>query len=95
MRTGLVSEVFAQKMYGGKNCLFSKKKPLTTYERYQIVIDELEIGAVGTDFSRRTSGWAREDPGRVRTWRSMKNMHFSEMYTNATSNHKSIQIKYF
>jgi hypothetical protein len=80
---------------GARTACFPRKKPLTTYERYQIVIDELEIGAVGTDFSRRTSGWAREDPGRVRTWRSMKNMHFSEMYTNATSNHKSIQIKYF
>jgi hypothetical protein len=53
------------------------------YKRHQIVKAELEIGAVGADFSRRTSWWAREDPGRARTWKSMKNMHFPEMYTNA------------
>jgi hypothetical protein len=36
------------------------------YKRRQIAIIELEIGAVGTDFSRRTSCWGREDPGRAR-----------------------------
>jgi hypothetical protein len=30
----------------------------------QIVIAELEIGAVGTDFPRRTSWWARRIPGK-------------------------------
>jgi hypothetical protein len=51
------------------------KKPLTIYERYQIVIAELEIGAVGTVYSRRLSWWARENPGKARTWKSMKNVH--------------------
>jgi hypothetical protein len=43
---------------------------------------ELEIGFIGTDFSRRTSWWARENPGRARTWKSMKNDDFCEMYSN-------------
>jgi hypothetical protein len=47
------------------------------------VINEFEIGAVGTDCSRQTSWWARENPGRARTWKLMKNIHFSENYTNA------------
>jgi hypothetical protein len=47
-----------------------------------MLIDELEIAAVGTDVSRRTSWWAREDPGRARTWKSMKNKHVLEMYKN-------------
>jgi hypothetical protein len=57
---------------------------VTIHKRHQIVkIAELEIGAVGTDFSRRTSWRAREDLGRARTWKSMNNVHFSEMGTNA------------
>jgi uncharacterized NAD(P)/FAD-binding protein YdhS len=43
------------------------KKTVTIYKRHQIAITELEFGAVGTDVSRRTSWWAREDPGRART----------------------------
>jgi hypothetical protein len=39
--------------------------------------------AVGTDFPRRTSWWAREDPGRAITWKSMKNGHLFEMYINS------------
>jgi hypothetical protein len=74
MRTGLVTLMFVQEISGGKNCRFSKKKPLTVYKRHQIVITELKIKAVGIDFSRRTSRWAREDPRRARTWKSMKNM---------------------
>jgi hypothetical protein len=59
---------------GGKNCLLSTKKPLTIHERHQIAINELEIGAVGTNLlSMRKSRWAREDPGRARTWKSMNN----------------------
>jgi hypothetical protein len=69
-----------------RNCMgarivsFGKKQKNTLtiyiYQRHQIVIAELEIGAAGADFSRRTSWWAREDPGRARTWKSMKSMHF-------------------
>jgi hypothetical protein len=62
-----------QEKYGGKNCLlFSWKKPLTICKRHRIVINKLEIGAVGTDFSRRTSWW----PGRARTWKSMQTCTF-------------------
>jgi hypothetical protein len=46
------------------------------------LITELEIGAIGTDISRRTSWWAREDLGKARTRKSMKNSHCFEMYTN-------------
>jgi hypothetical protein len=67
-----------------KSALFNKK-PSTIYKRHQILITELEIWTASTDFSRRTSWWAREDPGRARTWKSMKNMHFSEMSTNSKS----------
>jgi hypothetical protein len=52
---------FFQEMSGSENCRFSTKKRLTIYKRHQMVITELEIGAAGTDFSRRTSWWARED----------------------------------
>jgi hypothetical protein len=38
------------------------KRSLTIDKRHQIGITELEIEAVGTDFSRRTSWWTREDP---------------------------------
>jgi hypothetical protein len=51
--------------------VFVNKKPLTIYKWHQM-ITELEIGAVGTDFSRRTSWWAREVPGRANKWKSMK-----------------------
>jgi hypothetical protein len=81
--------MFSGEMHGGKNCLLSKNKLLTIYKRYRIVITELEIGAVGTDFSRQTSQLAREDPGRARTWKSMKNQHLFEMYTN-TKNAQTI-----
>jgi hypothetical protein len=86
---------FVKTKSGSKNCLFSRKKPLTIYKLHQIVIAELEIGAVGTDFSRRTPWWARENSGRARTWKTMKNMHFSEMYTNAQSNPKTDQTQIF
>jgi hypothetical protein len=56
-----------QKNPGGKSCHLSKKNQLNMYKRHQIVIDELEIRSIGTDFSRQTSWWAREDPGRART----------------------------
>jgi hypothetical protein len=46
------------------------------------VIAELEIGAVGTEFSRRMSQGAREHPRGARIWKSMKNEHLFEMYTN-------------
>jgi hypothetical protein len=57
-------------------------------------MNELEIGAVGTDFSRRTSWWARENLGRSRKWKSMINMH-SEMYTDAKSYPKMDQTHIF
>jgi hypothetical protein len=83
MRNGLVPCLF-QKNYGGNNSLLpTEQKHLTIYNRHQIVIHELELGAVCTDFSKRTSWRARENPGRARTWKSMKNMHFSEMYISA------------
>jgi hypothetical protein len=47
----------------------SRKIPLTIYKRDQFLITELEIGVVDTDFSRRTSWWAREDQGRAGTWK--------------------------
>jgi hypothetical protein len=61
-----------QEMSWGKNCFLSTKKPLTIYKRHQVVIDALEIGAVGTDFSKRTSWWARQDPGGAKTWKSIE-----------------------
>jgi hypothetical protein len=70
------------------------KKSVIIYKRHQIVITELEIVAVGTDILRRTSWWAREDLGKARTWKSIKNMHFSEMYTNAKNDPTSIKIMY-
>jgi hypothetical protein len=72
-----------------------RTKSLTKYKRHQIVITELEIGAVGTDFSRRTPWWAREDPGRARTWKSMKNKHLFKMYTNTENDHKCTDLIYF
>jgi hypothetical protein len=63
--------------------------------RHQIAITELEIGAVGTDFSRRTSWWAREDLERARTWKSMKNGYLFEMYTNSKNDQQCTEIKYF
>jgi hypothetical protein len=68
------------------------EKPLTIYKQHQIATDELEIGAIGTDFSWRTSWWARENLGRSRTWKSMKNIHFSEIYTNERRNQHLIKI---
>jgi hypothetical protein len=70
------------------------EKHLTIYERHQIVITELEIGAVVTDFSRRMSWWVREDPGRARTWKSMKHMHFSEVYTNVKRDQNGLNNSY-
>jgi hypothetical protein len=75
----------SKKCMGARSACLPRKKPLTIYKLHQIVITELEIGAVGTDCSRRTSWRAREDPERARTWKSMKNMHVSEMYTHAKS----------
>jgi hypothetical protein len=49
------------------------------------VITDLEIGSIGTDFSRGTSWWAREDSGRARTWKSMKHINFSQMYDQTCS----------
>jgi hypothetical protein len=68
---------------------------LTVYKRHKFVIDELEIEVDGTDFSRQTSWWAREDLGKAKTWKSMKNMHVSEMYTNARNNQTCINIRCF
>jgi hypothetical protein len=48
------------------------------------VITELEIGAVGTDYLRWRSRWAREDLGKARTWVPMKYGHFFEMHTHTT-----------
>jgi hypothetical protein len=61
---------------------------LTIYTRHQIIITELEIGAIGTDFSRRRHGGQEKKPGRARTWKSMKNLHVSEMHANAKHNPK-------
>jgi hypothetical protein len=47
--------------------VLSTQTTLTVYRRHQILITELEIEAVGTDFSRPTSWCAREVPGRART----------------------------
>jgi hypothetical protein len=63
----------------GQELSFVNGKTLTIYKWHQIVINELEIGAVCTDFSRRTSWWARENSGRARTWRSMKTGDVCEM----------------
>jgi hypothetical protein len=59
------------------------------------LITELEIGAVGTDFSRRMSWWARENPGWARTWKSMKNGDRFEMYTHAKNILKTLEFIYF
>jgi hypothetical protein len=45
-----------------------------------MLITDLEIGAVGIDFSRRRSWWARENPERARTWKSMKSMKNDTFY---------------
>jgi hypothetical protein len=58
IQEGILSRnVLSRKVYANwsgflssKNCLLSKKKPLTIYKRHQIVITEPEKGAVGTDF---------------------------------------------
>jgi hypothetical protein len=73
----------SKRFLGARIVSFPIKKPWNIYKRHQIVITELGLGAVGTDFSRRTSWWARENPGRARRRKSMRNIHFSEMYTNA------------
>jgi hypothetical protein len=84
---------FTRTFWGQGLSVFQEQKPLTMYERHQIVICELEIWAVGTDFSRRTSRWAREDPGRARTWKSMRNPHSLkciqlQQITNNDQNHR-------
>jgi hypothetical protein len=79
-----VSLCLFQDIPGGKNVLLSEKNPGTMYKRHQIVINELEIGAVGTNFSWRTSWWAREDPAKARTCKSMNTEHVFEMYTIAS-----------
>jgi hypothetical protein len=62
------------------------------YIRHQIVRNEFEIGDVSTDFSKRTSWWAREDLGRARTWKSMKNGCVCLMYTNTINYYKCIEL---
>jgi hypothetical protein len=95
MRTGLFYYVVSKKILGAQIVVCQRTKPLTIYKRHQVVINELEIGAVGTDFSRWTSWWARENPGRARTWKSMKNMYFFwNIYTNAQGDQKLINGKY-
>jgi hypothetical protein len=56
------------------------------------VRNEFEIGDVSTDFSKRTSWWAREDLGRARTWKSMKNGCVCLMYTNTINYYKCIEL---
>jgi hypothetical protein len=63
---------YVPKKSSGRELQFVQEKPLTINKRHQIVMTELEIGAVGSDFSSRTSWWARENPGRARTWKSME-----------------------
>jgi hypothetical protein len=50
---------FCPRNVWGQKLFVFQEKPI--YKRNQIVITELEIGAVDTDFSRRTSLWAREN----------------------------------
>jgi hypothetical protein len=59
-----------------------------------MLITKLEIGAIGIDFSRRTSWWVREGLRRARTWKSMKNGDFlSNVYEyNKSSNMYRIHI---
>jgi hypothetical protein len=74
MRLGKFSLVFLNQSRGQELSFVQETKPLTIYEWHQIVIIELEIGAVGTDFSRRTSWWAREP------WKG-QNMEINEKRT--------------
>jgi hypothetical protein len=63
-----------------------------------MAIKELEIGAVGTDFSRRTSWWAREDTVRASTWKSMKTClktNTFDKFPNRQSEETCIKIMYF
>jgi hypothetical protein len=76
-----------------KTGLFNNK-PLTIYKPHQMLIAELEIEAVGTEFSKRTSWGTCEDLRRARTWKFMKNMNFSDMYKNQT-NAKTCRIHIF
>jgi hypothetical protein len=85
-RKELSQETLSRKVYANWSCFFGfcprifwgrelsvfQEKTIDHIQKqHRLVITELEIGAVGTDFSRRTSWRAREDPGRARTWKSM------------------------
>jgi hypothetical protein len=84
-----------QKNPGGENCFLSKNNPLNIYKPHQIEMTELEIGAFGTDFSRRTSWWAREDPGRAKPWKSMENEHLCSNAYKFKKLLKCNEFKYF
>jgi hypothetical protein len=61
------------KFLGARIVFRPREKHLTIlFKRHPIIMTELKIGAVGTEFSKRTSWWARAGPGR---WNSMKNGH--------------------
>jgi hypothetical protein len=60
-----------------------------------MLITELEVGAIGTDFSWRTSWRAREDLRRARTRKTQKNKDVSEMYTNLKHDQMFVEFIYF
>jgi hypothetical protein len=62
---GVLTDNPGQVPVQAKNNLFNKKTFDHIYERHQMLIGELEIGAVGIDFSRRTSWRVGEDLGRA------------------------------
>jgi hypothetical protein len=55
-------------------------KTLTVYRRQQLLITELEVGAVGINFPRQRSWWAREVPGRARTCNKMTNKRLFDVF---------------
>jgi hypothetical protein len=56
-----------------------------------MLITKLEIGAVGTDFARRKSWWAREVPGRAKRWKTMKTDTLCKVFRLNKSKRESTQ----
>jgi hypothetical protein len=90
MRTGLL---VSKKCLGARIVCFQKKNQLIIYKRHQIVIAELEIGAVGIVFSRRIMVGTRQ-PGKGQNMEiNEKHARFGNVYTckkspNMDKNHR-------
>jgi hypothetical protein len=77
---------------------FQPNKPLNIYKWHSILKTELEIRAVGTDVSRRTSWRAPEDPEGGKTWKSIRTIYGLNCWllkSNRKSDRSYIEIIYF